>query len=354
MKSTWTLGAAALIIAARIPYQGAPSPAGDMRGSLVTMAQGAFRPLWRHILWVEVSDALASRQYLDALSALRQLEAADGSDWKAAAFRAHIVAYDIGSRETSAAAKAARVAEALRVLERAALRSAAPELCLTAGVMLMEPWVLDPAVATRLEKTWKATPIDTAARWLDEGLRRAPGSGEMRIGAVEAWRLRGIEIMSRDGERRLASRAFKKSADSSQAMAPSLAKALAEAWGALDRALDAGTRTELSQAGGALARVIDDVDASGGYRQVEIHLFQAALPGFLGAAEARFGANDIAGSLSVLQVALSIPAQPSAGIDQPKAVVDRVVLLLEKVRSADQTTSAEVDALLERIRRPPR
>ncbi len=354
MKSTWTVGAAAFIFAAFIPHDTEELPTGEMSGSLIDMAKGAFRPIWRHVLWIEVGGALAARQYLDALSALRQLESADGADWRAAAFRAHVVAYDIGSRESSPSVRAIRVVEALRILERAAARSTAPELCLSAGVLLMEPWVSDPAVAARIERSLKATPIEFAARWLDEGMRRAPGSGEIRVGAVEAWRLRGIELLSRDGDRRLSSEALRKAADAALRMEKSLARSLAEAWASLDAALDKGASEALVDAGTRLRTLLGDAKALGEAGALETTLFQAALPGLTHVAESRFAAKDVAGCLSVLRVALSIPAPPEAGITQPKAIVDRLVELLAKVASADQTHTAEANELSERIRRTPR
>jgi len=323
-------------------------------GSVVSLSAGVFRPVWRHLLWIEVSAALAERRYVDAVSTLRRLETADGADWKAAAFRAHVLAYNIGAREPMPADRASRVVDAIRILDRASVRSTAPELRLAGGVLLMETWVLDPAVAVRIERALKTTPLEGARRRFADGLAAAPGSFDLRVGVVEAARLRGIEVLSRGGPYAEAAAAFDDAERAAVPMEPSAARGLATGWAAVVRAADSGTPEFVASATDELARRIAAAEGGGSGPGFETMLFQSALPGFCAAAESRSARRDPLGCLSVVRAALSIPARLSSGISHPKSTVDRVVAVLDGVAKARPDLEGETAELKVRFTGKPR
>jgi hypothetical protein len=349
--------AACLVVLAAAQAALRPKPAaggGEQPAeSAVSVLAGAARPLVVAVAWIEAEAALEDHRVLDALDRLRLLEAADPAGWEASAFRAHLIAHNLADREAPAA-RAARIVEAVKILEAASRRTADPGPEVARGQLLLEPRLWDAEVGGRVARALGASPRELAFLAFEEAARRAPGSEKVRRLEMEAARLAALEALGAGAEPAKVQPRLDLAAGIAAGIAePTLASRLADAWAPAVKAAAQGSGEAIDRAGAALLAVLEDWGAA----SARSDDFEAVLAGVfarraLGIAEERLRAGDAGAALSLAGVVLKIRSFVSdrllsshLGLAREIAEKSRLLNLLDSIAVKDPGLEARVSAL---------
>lgn len=329
-----------------------PPPPSHRPGAVSVLGASA-QPVLVAIAWAQAQFALDDRRLADALDRLRLLEAIDPDSPEATVFRAHVLAHNVAQR-AGPDGEAARVAEAVAILERAGERFADPRPPLALGQLMLEHRMWDRALDAQLSKLLGKSPRAVAVEALEAALSRAPGSGKIRRLAMTAWRFRGAELLARGGETDAAVAAFARSAAlAADVRDDVLGRRLAIAWEAVVRAAATGTAAEIGEAQSAFVPVFTEwtlVRPPGD--DLESVLAVALIRGALTLAEGRLSVQDGAGALSRIRLVHTIRNIVARSLDRSRisslqdlAAEDRVLGVLDGVERLQPGLSADVAAL---------
>jgi hypothetical protein len=322
-------------------------------GSSLSVVADSVRPLFVALAWVDAIAALQDLRLLDALDRLRLLESADPSGWEASHFRAHLIAHNLADREPPPA-RAARIVEAVRILEAAAARTRDPGPEVARGQLLLEPRLWEADLSRRLAAALGASPRAVALAAIEEAARRAPGSARVRFLTMEAARLAALEELAAGAPLAGARARLDVAAGIAASLGESTLEArLAVAWGAALRSAAGGAGEAIDAAGDSLLAVlsawsaaappIDDVEAvlAAGFARRMVPL-----------AEERLRAGEADAALSLVALVHKIRSfvtdrlVPShLGLVRDLAGKGRVQSLLDSIASRNPGLQARVSAL---------
>ncbi len=356
-RGLFALGVALVlaVVQTRLPF--APAVVSNDPGErAVAMLGGIVRPSVVQVLWLEAEAALRERRLFDAVDRLRLLEIADPGNWRAAQFRAFVLAHDICEREATDDVRVARVLEAMSVLDRAARATSEPDPLFALGQMLLEDRFWNESLSRGIERVRKESPRMIAAKALDEACVRAPGARSVALLAMEAWRRAGIEELMRRGDVDVARASFDhaRAAAARLPSTDSAAAALVRAWAEVLDAVQGGPTRDLPEAGARLGALVARICPPGSTLDDSEAVFAMALPRVLVRTSEKHLARPAGGpaALSAIQAAHRIRALVEPCISRENRALVRSMVdqarwrkALDDIQSKDPSTHGAVAEL---------